>query len=112
MVREVSEGEINDKRTRPSAYSPVIVTEEADEELVDCAAYEETGTAPASSRLHRHKIEIMRFNIKKTSNQKNDKKMKYLLYSFPITVMIYSNINLCRKNEISEEDEKYVICES
>lgn len=38
--------------------------------------------------------------------------MKYLLYSFPITVMIYSNINLCRKNEISEEDEKYVICES
>ena len=34
MVREVSEGEINDKRTRPSAYSPVIVTEEADEELV------------------------------------------------------------------------------
>ena len=35
--------------------------------------------------------------------------MKYLLYSFPITVMI---INLCRKNEISEEDEKYVICES
>lgn len=88
MVREVSEGEINDKRTRPSAYSPVIVTEEADEELVDCAAYEETGTVPASSRLHRHKIEIMRFNIKKPPIKKNDKKMKYLLYSFPITVMI------------------------
>ena len=79
LVREVSEGEINDKRTRPSAYSPVIVTEEADEELVDCAAYEETGTAPASSRLHRHKIEIMRFNIKKPPIKKNDKKMKYLL---------------------------------
>ncbi len=78
---------------------------------MDCAAYEETGTAPASSRLHRHKIEIMRFNIKKPPIKKMIKNEIFIVF-FSHNCYDYSNIDLCRKNEINEEDEKYVICES